>query len=86
METITPYLIIKRTVAWIVFCFLEKGMRGKAVKGKQGFPHLILSDIELREATRDLVVKMNANKGLKVRVSSSRDSNYSRMLSRARPK
>jgi len=86
LETITPYLIIKRTVAWIVFCFLEKGMRGKAVKGKQGFPHLILSDIELREATRDLVVKMNANKGLKVRVSSSRDSNYSRMLSRARPK
>lgn len=69
LETIMPHLIIKRTVAWIAFCFLEKGMRGKAVKGTQGFPHLGLGDIELREATRELIMKINANKGLKVRFS-----------------
>jgi len=81
LQRITPHLIIKRNVAWIVLCFLEKGLRGKAMRGVQGFPRLRPGDIELRQAARELVVKINANKGLKSLVSSNPDSRYSRMVS-----
>jgi hypothetical protein len=66
LQAIIPYLIVKRNVAWIVLCFLERGMKprfGGHLKGRQGGLRLTDDDRELRAAVRELVMKINGRKG-----------------------
>lgn len=66
LEAITPYLIVKRNLAWITRCFLERGMRKRWVsshKGRKGFQRLSDDDLLLRIAVRELARKINSRKG-----------------------
>jgi hypothetical protein len=61
LEAIIPHLIVKRNIAWIVLCFLERGMKpqSNSVKGHQGWQRLTDGDRELRATVRELVMKIN---------------------------
>lgn len=65
LETILPFLVIKRSLVWIVLCFLERGVKkhGNAVRGKEGWQPLIQGDHELRMGLHELVMKINSRKG-----------------------
>ena len=64
LEAITPFLVIKRNLAWIVLCFLERGVRHRtSKKGQQGFQPLTKEDSELRAGLRELAMKINGRKG-----------------------
>lgn len=65
LEAILPYLVVKRNLAWIVLCFLERGLKspGNPKKGCQGWQRLTADDLELRSGLHDLVMKINSRKG-----------------------
>ena len=57
LSALVPHLAIKRNLAWIVLCFLERGMRnwqGKRVPA---------SELEMRAMVADLIKKINSRKG-----------------------
>lgn len=56
LEDILPWLVIKRSLAWITICFIK---RRKYTLGKP----LISEELDLRFAVRDLIMKINSNKG-----------------------
>jgi hypothetical protein len=61
LEAILPYLVVKRNLAWIMWCFLanSKIHAGHAIKGRQGFQQLDEKTWELRRALHLIVVKIN---------------------------
>jgi hypothetical protein len=65
LEAILPFLVIKRNLAWIVLCFLERGIKrsGNPMKGRQGWQRLTSGDLELRVGLHELVMKINGRKG-----------------------
>ena len=65
LEAIVPHLIVKRNLAWIVLCFLNRGVkpRGNSLKGYRGWQRLSADDLALRSALRELAMKINSRKG-----------------------
>jgi hypothetical protein len=65
LQALVPHLVIKRNLAWIVLCFLERGVKcpGNSVKGHQGGRRLSADDLELRSGLHDLTMKINSDKG-----------------------
>jgi hypothetical protein len=63
LRAILEHLIIKRNLAWIVLCFLDRAVTRGASKGQRGRPRLTPAQLELRASIRDLVMKINSGKG-----------------------
>jgi hypothetical protein len=64
LNMIMPFLIVKRNVAWIVWCFLEHRAVGRGNRKKTGqhFNKLSLEELEVRAAVREMVMKINGRK------------------------